>query len=460
MSRPKTPSAAQTSGLPKTPRLSRRQLGVLLAATVVGALLSVLAVQWCRINGWSDPDQHIHMCYSDFSLLFVERGLAEGLFPFVDDVAADQVMEYPVLLVVVAGALAFLVPGEGLSAERVLLFYDLNHLAVVICWIAVVIITALSTAGSRRRDALLVALAPGIILTISINWDMWAVFLGAFALLLWGRGRSVWAGILLGLGAAMKLYPLFFLGAILVLCVRAGRLRSLTAVVVAGAASWLAVNLPFMLTQFEQWATFYRFSSERDVSFSSMWLAFTWLPLDGAGFSVLSNGLFLLCCLGIAYLGWAAPQRPRMAQLCFLIVASFILLGKVYSPQFVIWLIPLVALAYPRLRVFVIWQAVEVFHWVAVWMMSAKITSGGTFGEGHHVIEVAYGLGIVLHMAAVIWIMVLVIGDILHPERDTVRQAHLRAGGSGDPLAGPVAQQPDALTLPGLGAKRRTSISW
>ena len=460
MTDPDAPRPAEPAGLQKSSPLSRRQLGVLLVATVVAALASVVAVQWCRINGWSDPDQHIHMCYSDFSLLFVERGLAEGLFPFVDDVAADQVMEYPVLLAVVAGALAALVPGEGVSAERVLLFYDLNHAAVILCWIAVVLITARSTADSRRRDALLVALAPGIILTISINWDMWAVFLGAFALLLWGQGRSVWAGVLLGLGAAMKLYPLFLFGAILVLCLRVGRLRSLAAVLLAGVGSWLAVNLPFMLTQFEQWSTFYRFSSEREVSFSSMWLAFQWLPLDGAGFSLLSNGLFLLCCLGVAYLGWAAPQRPRMAQLCFLIVASFILLGKVYSPQFVIWLIPLVALAYPRLRVFVIWQAVEVFHWAAVWMMSAKITSGGTFGAGHHVIEVAYGLGIVAHMAAVIWIMVLVVRDILDPGRDAVRNAHLRGGGEGDPLAGQVAGRPDAFTLPGLGAQRRSTIGW
>ena len=443
-----------------TKQLSPKQLGVLLAASVIGALLSVLAVQWCRINGWSDPDQHIHMCYSDFSLLFVERGLASGLFPFVDDVATEQVMEYPVLLVVVAGILATLVPGEGVGAERVLLFYDFNHLAVVGCWIAVVIITALSTTGSRRRDALLVALAPGIILTISINWDMWAVFLGGFALLLWGRGRSVWAGVLLGLGAAMKLYPLFFLGAILVLCVRTGRIRSLVAVVVSGVATWLAVNLPFMITQFDQWSTFYRFSSEREVSFSSMWLAFQWLPLDGAGFSLLSNGLFLLCCLAIAYVGWAAPQRPRMAQLCFLIVASFILLGKVYSPQFVIWLIPLVVLAYPKLRVFVIWQAAEVFHWAAVWMMSAKITSGGTFGAGHHLIEAAYGVGIVVHMAAVIWIMVLVVRDIMNPQEDVIRTADHDDGGSGDPLAGPVGKHPDTFSLPGLGAPRRTTISW
>ncbi|WP_010525278.1 glycosyltransferase family 87 protein [Nesterenkonia sp. F] len=434
----------------------RRLLALLLAATVVGAALSVLAVQWCRINGWASPDQHVHMCYSDFSLLFTERGLASGNFPFVDPAPEGQVMEYPVLIGVVAGTLASLVPGTGEGADRVLAFYDLNHAAVVLCWLGTVLATAAS-AGRRRGDALLVALAPGIILTLSVNWDMWAVFLGALALLLFGRSRPVWAGVLLGLGTAMKLYPLFFLGAILVLCLRTGRLRSLAAVVVGAASSWLVVNLPFMLTAFEQWSTFYRFSSEREVSFSSMWLAFTWLPLDGAGFSLLSNGLFLLCCLGIAWLGLAAPTRPRLAQLCFLIVACFILLGKVYSPQFVMWLIPLAVLARPRLRGLLAWQAVEVFHWAAVWLMSAKITSGGQFGAGHHLIEIAYGLGIMLHMAAVIHLVVQVVCEILEPQRDVVRAGEPPEF---DPLAGTTAGRDDRFTLPGRGAPLRTGLRW
>lgn len=422
---------------------------MLLAATVLGALLSVLAMQWCRVNGWADPDQHLYMCYSDFSLLFTERGLAEGQMPFLDDVADDQIMEYPALIALVAGALALLVPQELAADDRILVFYDLNHMLVILCWIGVVLVTAAS-AGRRRSDALLVALAPGIILTVSVNWDMWAVFLGGLALLLWGRSHPVWAGVLLGLGAAMKLYPLFFLGAILVLCVRAGRIRSFAATAAAGIVTWAAVNLPFMLLSFEQWSRFYTFSSEREVSFSSMWLAFVWTGWDGQTFSLLSNGLFLLCCLAIAYLGWAAPRRPRMAQLCFLIVASFLLLGKVYSPQFVMWLIPLVVLARPKVRGFLVWQAAEVFHWASVWLISAKINAEELaaegepfFGSGHLFFEIMYGLGIVLHMAALIWLMAQVIREILHPELDAVGE---------DPLAGVVRDREDVFVLPGLGA--------
>lgn len=433
-------SRSQTSPS-HAPGPSRRLIGALLAATVVGALLSVLAVQWCRINGWSDPDQHLAMCYSDFSLLFVERGLADGYFPLIDDVRSDQIMEYPVLIGVVAGLFAAMIPGDGAAPERILAFYDLNHMAVILCWIGLVLVTAYSLSPERRRHALLVALAPGIILTVSINWDMWAVLLGAVALLAWGRRMPVAAGVLIGLGAAMKLYPLLFLGAIIVLCLRTARWRTLSTVIAASALTWLAVNVPLMIAQPEQWRTFYEFSSAREPGFSSMWLVLVPTGWSGETFSLISNGLFLLCCLGIAWLGLAAPRRPSVAQLCLLIVGCFVLLGKVYSPQFVIWLIPLVVLAMPRVRVFWIWQGVEVFHWVSVWLISAKITSEGTIGAGHYLFEAFYGLGIAAHMVAVIWILVLVVRDILHPGGPQ--------GTEHDPLAGPVAEYDDACTLPG-----------
>lgn len=414
------------------PQLSARAVTVLLTATVIGALLSVVAVQWCRINGWTDPGQHLALCYSDFPLLFAERGLADGAFPFIDDVSDAETMEYPVLIGMVAGVIATLIPGEGATGERLLAFHDLNHLAVMVCWVGLVLVTALSLPPERRRHALLVALAPGIILTVSINWDMWAVFLGAAALLAWGRRRPVLAGALIGLGAAMKLYPLLFLGAMIVLCVRTGQWRTLALTVCAAAVTWLAVNAPFMLTQPAQWATFYRFSSAREPGFSSVWLAMTPTGWSGETFSLLSNGLFLLCCVAIAWLGLAAAHRPTTAQLCLLIVGCFVLLGKVYSPQFVIWLIPLVVLALPRPAVFLTWQGAEVFHWLSVWLISAKITSDGAVGGGHYIFEVLYGLGIAAHMAALIWILVLVVRDILR--RPTA-----------DPLAGPVGPCADAL---------------
>jgi hypothetical protein len=220
--------------------------------------------------------------------------------------------------------------------------------------------------------------------------------------------------------------------------------------------AWLVVNVPFMLTAFDQWSRFYTFSGDREVSFSSMWLAFTWTGWSGETFSLISNGLFALCCLGVAWLGLSARTRPRMAQLCLLIVAAFLLLGKVYSPQFVMWLIPLVVLARPDWKQFWIWQAAEVYHWGGVWMESARITSEGAFGGGALWIPLWYGSGIVLHMAAVIWICVSVIRDIRDPGRDRVRRvapeglSHDEARAY-DPSAGVLAGQPDRFLLPPAG---------
>lgn len=429
-----------TNSLSSGRKLRRVQL-VLVLATVAAAVLAVLAKQYCRINGWNGSDQHVHLCYSDFSQLFGTRGLAEKYFPFYTPLPPEQALEYPAIMGIIAGLTAWMVPGTGNTPERTLLYFDINSLLSFACWLAVVLVTA-SSARGRSRDALMVAIAPGIILTSTLNWDLWAVLFASLALLAFSRKHVVLAGVLLGLGAATKLYPFFLFGAILVLCLRSGRMGVFWKSLAAGVLAWLAVNVPFMLTAFDQWSRFYRFSSEREVSFSSMWLPFTNLGLDGKDFSLLSNGLFGLLCLGIAYLGLTAPRRPRMAQLAFLIVAAFLLVNKVYSPQFVMWLIPLLVLARPRWRDFVIWQAAEVFHWVMVWMESAKITSGGTFGGGSAGIEAGYALGIALHMAAVIYLCVQIIRDIRHPERDL-----LRKDGTDDPLGGVLDGLPDKFVL-------------
>jgi uncharacterized membrane protein len=429
-------------------RANRTVVVLLLLATAAGAGLAVLSKQWCRLNGWEGADQHIHMCYSDFAQLFGTRGLADKLFPFYTGLPAEQAMEYPALLAVIAGVAAMMVPGIGFSAERQLAYFDLNSAGAFLCW-AVIVVAVAYAARNRSRDALMVALAPGIILTSTLNWDLWAVMLATLGMLAFSRNKVVLAGLLLGLGTAAKLYPLFLFGAILVLCWRTGRMVHFWKALAAAVAAWLAVNVPFMLTAFDEWSRFYTFSSEREISFSSVWLAFTWTGLDGKGFSLVSNGLFALACLGIAYLALSAERRPRMAQLAFLIVAAFLLLNKVYSPQFVMWLIPLYVLARPRWVEFAVWQAIEVFHWAAVWLMSAKIVSGGAFGAGSPLIEILYGTGIAAHMAAVVYLGVKIIGDIRRPSGDLVR-----SDGSDDPLAGPLEDLPDKFVL---GARGRRS---
>jgi len=88
-----------------------------------------------------------------------------------------------------------------------------------------------------------------------------------------------------------------------------------------------------------------------------------------------------------------------------------LLTNKVWSPQFVLWLIPLAVLARPRWGFFLIWQAVEVGYLMSVF----RVTLGGP------------GDGFALDQASVArWLCVavmcgLVVSDALRPERDVVR---------------------------------------
>ena len=129
------------------------------------------------------------------------------------------------------------------------------------------------------------------------------------------------------------------------------------------------IYVPFMIVNFEGWSYFFRFSAERVHDFGSIWLM---LDKVGLGLGTETSDVFafvslVVLCLGIAVLIWLAPTRPRVAQVSFLVVAAFLLTNKVYSPQFVLWLIPLAVLARPRWRDLIWWQAAEAVYFVAVW---------------------------------------------------------------------------------------------
>lgn len=411
---------------------------VLILLTMVAAVLAVLSKNMCRTLGWGGSNSYLWACYSDWPALFHARGFAENAFaPF----AAGAHFEYPVLMSVVASSIAWMVvPG---SYDRALTFFDLNLLAVVVLWLVTVVATA-RAAGRRPWDAAMVALAPGMILASTINWDMWAVMLLALAVLAFARDKPVLAGILVGLGTAMKLYPVLFFGAVLVLALRTGRWRPLLLAAGGAAAAWLAVNLPMMAIDFDAWVYFLQFTRDRGAGLSSLWHAwnvaaavlpgqprFSAEAINAAGF-----WLFAASCAGIAWLGVFAPRRPRLASLLFLIVASFVLFNKVYSPQFVVWLIPLAALAWPRWRDFLIWQLVEALHFWAIWMYlyasTADIKAQNTFPDAFYVYAV------VGHMFATAYIMWRVAYSVWHPEEDPVRRV-----GQDDPHAGPFAGAAD-----------------
>ena len=419
---------------------------VLVILTVFAAFLAVASKNACRMNGWGGTNSYQWACYSDWTALFHARGFAENAFaPF----APGAQFEYPVLMSTVASLTAWMVPPGDYN--RALAFYDLNFLMVVGLWILVVVVTA-RTAGRRPWDAAMVAVGPGIILASSINWDMWAVAFLALAMLAWSRENTFLAGVLIGLGTAMKLFPILFFGAVIVLAIRTGRYLPLWVSLGGAALSWLAVNLPLAVMNFDAWRHFFTFTEDRGAGLSSFWhiwnVTAATVPgmpeMDASVINVLALGLFAASCAGIAYLGLRAPVAPRFSQLVFLIVASFVLFNKVYSPQFVVWLIPLAALAWPKWKDFLLWQLFEVLHFWAIWMYlyasTADIKPSNTFPTSFYV------MAVLAHMIATGYLMYKVGESMFRPELDPVRRT-----GQTDPQAGAFAGAEDRFVL---GPKR------
>jgi uncharacterized membrane protein len=307
----------------------------------------------------------------------------------------------------------------------------------------------------RRRpwDAALFALAPALFLTATVNWDFLAIGLAAFGLAAWARSRPALAGVLLGLAGAAKMWPLFLLGPILVLALRAGRLRAALTALATAVVSVLVVNLPVALSYRENWDRFFELNTTRPIDWGTLWYIgryldgrvnissnpgergpFQWLDANIPTLNNLSYALFGLACLGIAWLTLRAPRRPRLAQLSFLVVAAFLIFSKVWSQQFVLWLLPLAVLARPRWGAFLAWQAAEVCYFAAFYgELLGAATSRPVFPEGVFVLAASLRLGTVVALC------VLVIKDILRPERDVVRHTY-----ADDPDGGVLDGVPDA----------------
>ncbi|MEU7007721.1 glycosyltransferase 87 family protein [Streptomyces sp. NPDC046332] len=401
---------------------------VAIGMFALGMVQKIPCYDWAWFRGTTS--QYTHACYSDIPHLFVGRGFAEGLVPYFDRLSGDiEFLEYPVLTGLFMQVAAWLTPGGGDLVHREQIYWMVNAGMLMVC----AVIMAVCVARTHRRrpwDALLVALAPAFALTATINWDLLAVALTSAAVLMWSRGRPLTFGALLGLAIAAKFYPFLILGALLLLCWRAGRWREFGAALVGVAGAWLAVNLPVMLLAPAGWKQFYTFNEERNVDFGSLWLLISQRSgeqISPGSANTYTMVLMALAGAALAVLALTAPRRPRFVQLAFLIVAAFVLTNKVYSPQYVLWLIPLAALARPRWRDFLIWQACEVMYFLGIWMYLAFTTSGNKQGlptDGYH-------FAIVLHLVGTLYLCAVIVRDILAPERDVVRQ-----DGSDDPSGG------------------------
>ncbi len=242
---------------------------VALALMAVACVLGFAQKAPCRADAFAE-NVYPRGCYTDIAPLFDGRGFAQGAWPYID--TGDwPALEYPVLTGAFMTAAAALTRVMAVAGKPdYVTFFDVNVLmlaafALLGCWFV--------ARTHRRRPWDAVMLAPGLVLTAYINWDLLAVALLAGALWAWARDKPLAAGVFIGLGAAAKLYPVLLLGPLLLLCFRAKRMSLFVRVLLGALWTWLIVNLPVIVAAPDGWAAFYVFSRERAASFGSVWYA-------------------------------------------------------------------------------------------------------------------------------------------------------------------------------------------
>ncbi len=418
-------------------------LRVLVLLATLAFVLGYLLKMPCHAEGFGGDARYTKLCYSDIPYLYELRGFADGWLPYFQTGGGQgPALEYPVLTGAFMQIASMLTGHTGSASDRSLLFFDWNALLLFGCLLATVVATAL-TVRRRPWDAAMVALAPGVILGSLINWDLLAVALTAGSMLAWSRSKLGWSGVLLGLAIAAKFYPVLLLGPLLILCLRSGRLRAFAITTGAAVGAWLLVNVPVYLGNHAGWSEFYTFSSTRGADWGSIWyvLQVADRPIPAASLNVVATGLLLVLCIGIALLALTAEQRPRYAQLAFLVVAAFCVTNKVYSPQYVLWLIPLAAMARPRWRDFLIWQTGEVIYFAAIWWFLQQY---GNDNKG--LPEGWYVAAVLVHVAATAYFAGMVVRDILRPWHDPVRSDG-DPENTDDPGGGVLDGAPDRFAL-------------
>ena len=361
----------------------------LVALAILAALLSVAKFSHCANTGWATPDQYVHACYSDLPALFEARGLNTNQWPFASD---DNSVEYPVITAMVMYVTSF-------AVNSPLAYFNINVFFLILLFIATVLVVR----KIRPEFAYLVPVAPAMIASLFINWDLWAIATMMLAIYWFDRKQFLYSALLLGVSISTKFLPIFLLIPIVFIFWRENKIKEAIKYVAITFGIWLAINLPFAVTTPTGWWRFYKLNLDRGPDWGSFWLALQQLGINLTNLNYLSILLLLIALTSIAILLFELKYTPSLASVAFFVIASVMLASKVYSPQYILWLTPLAVIALTNakdLHAFWVWQTTEIIYHIAIWQHLAQVTDA-KFGLG----PTPFAILTLLRIAGTIYLM-------------------------------------------------------
>ena len=322
-------------------------------AALLGVLLFLAACFVPRIGIYNGDQVEDVRLFQTFG----ERFLA-GEIPY-----RDFFLEYP------PGALpSFVVPALAASEDFTPAF-KLLHILFGCALVACVSVTLALLDASRTRLYAATALAATTPLilgpTVLNRYDLWPALLTAAGLAALVAGRSALGPALLGVATVAKGYAIVLLPLALVYVWRRRGREQAKRSLIAAAVAVTVVMLPFAALgpgglKHSVWIHLRRGLHIESLA-GSVLAAADRLGLYTAhvfnGFAIELEGtlpsvaaavstLIQIAALGAVWVVFARgePSRQRLVTASVAAITAFVAFGKVLSPQFIIWLVPLVAL--------------------------------------------------------------------------------------------------------------------
>ena len=375
---------------------------ILLSITV-----GILALLQNRYGQFSDIRGFYGMHFYD----------GQNLWPFSEKILAGDTrvqhpVEYPALTGLIMWLLSFLVSP---SQTAVFDYYRITA-AFQIVLLAISAYLIFKLVG--KKYGFYFILAPAVLYSLNRNWDIWAIAAMLLAIYLFEKKRYDLSAFLLAVAIATKFFPVVLMLPIMIIFLRSKQVKLFIRYAFITAISWIAINLPFILINYEGWAYFYKFSAERALG-SASFFEITNIILPSITFSSIHFYIlnFLAMILVTSYF-LRLKTIPTLAATSFFVMFGFILFNKQYSMQYVIWLAALAVLTFSYLKrehrelliyVYVFWQASELAFQYSFFQKILTSTYANTATPMTITVSnTAYGyVGVARYILAVIFALLL-----------------------------------------------------
>lgn len=267
---------------------------------------------------------------------------------------APEAFEYPPIAALVFKPLTWLP-----SARWAVV---VNGLVMVVAAVAVTWFIQRHTERGLSPDTRLWVASPALLFLLPMNWDVAVALTAVLGLSFLIAQSESKAGLTFGAGFGWKIAPGSLVLPVLPL-INGWRRR--IAFLFGGGITVIVSYGAYVLFRPDGWQTHLDFASSRTDYQPTIWggldavLSFLGVDLSLTTVNVVSGASVALALIGAT--AWTAVKRPTFAESAAIAMSLFLLFNKIFKHAYILWLIPLLALAgTKRLRVRILEVAVLV----------------------------------------------------------------------------------------------------